>query len=160
MKLRRFFTIFVFAVGLNVPTIGFAQTEESGSENQPPPVEMISSPAEIDEEPLELVTVERRFVHEPIRVTTHPAEDFQPSVSPDGKTLAFVSDRSGNLDIWIRSLDQGSFATPKQVTIHTSVDKKSFLGTQRGTTGIRLPSERSGGRFISPQRERIFQGQG
>ncbi|MFC1569767.1 tetratricopeptide repeat protein, partial [bacterium] len=41
------------------------------------------------------------------QITTHPQMDFQPTVSPNGKWLAFVSSRSGNLDIWIKPLPRG-----------------------------------------------------
>ena len=36
-----------------------------------------------------------------IRVTDHQAYDGAPSFSPDGDYIAFESDRSGALDIWI-----------------------------------------------------------
>ena len=35
------------------------------------------------------------------RITTDPASDVQPTVSPDGTKLAFTSGRSGNNDIWV-----------------------------------------------------------
>lgn len=53
------------------------------------------------------------------QVTTHPSMDFSPSVSPDGRWLAFVSERSGNLDVWIKALPRGRVV---QVTTHQSED--------------------------------------
>lgn len=41
----------------------------------------------------------------PIRVASHPADDVQPRFSPDGKSIAFASNRSGNWDIWIMARD-------------------------------------------------------
>jgi CHAT domain-containing protein/Tol biopolymer transport system component/predicted negative regulator of RcsB-dependent stress response len=41
------------------------------------------------------------------QITTHPQTDLQPAVSPDGRWLAFVSSRSGNLDIWLKPLPRG-----------------------------------------------------
>lgn len=35
------------------------------------------------------------------RVTTHPAFDGKPTISPDGTQIAFPSDRSGTRNIWI-----------------------------------------------------------
>ena len=35
------------------------------------------------------------------RITNDAAEDVMPAFSPDGTTLAFASDRSGNYDIWM-----------------------------------------------------------
>jgi tricorn protease len=34
-------------------------------------------------------------------MTFHDAMDYHPRWSPDGSEIAFTSDRSGNLDIWI-----------------------------------------------------------
>jgi len=38
-------------------------------------------------------------------VTSGMAFDSQPSVSPDGKRLAFISDRSGSENLWVSNLD-------------------------------------------------------
>lgn len=35
------------------------------------------------------------------RLTTDPAQDVMPSISPDGERIAFASDRNGNWDIWV-----------------------------------------------------------
>ncbi len=53
------------------------------------------------------------------QITTYPQSDFQPAVSRDGKWLAFVSQRSGNLDIWVKRLPNGETV---QVTKHQSDD--------------------------------------
>ena len=34
-------------------------------------------------------------------ITSHPAEDREPALSPDGRWLVFVSSRSGNRDLWL-----------------------------------------------------------
>ncbi len=41
------------------------------------------------------------------KLTDDPAGDVQPAISPDGRTIAFSSFRSGNWDLWIISLDGG-----------------------------------------------------
>ena len=46
------------------------------------------------------------------RLTTDPAEDFAPHLSPDGRTLAFHSWRTGSRDIYVQSLDAGAAAEP------------------------------------------------
>lgn len=49
-------------------------------------------------------------------LTSHPAKDDQPSVSPDGRTVAFVSDREGSPQIFLMPLAGGA---TKQATFHT-----------------------------------------
>ncbi len=57
---------------------------------------------------------------EAIRLTAHPAYDYLPTWSPDGKRLAFSSDRYGNEDVFV--LD---FETRKvtQLTYFTNYDR-------------------------------------
>ena len=47
------------------------------------------------------------------RLTRAPGNDGQPRFSPDGRTLAFVSDRTGADQVWIMAVDGGE---PIQVT--------------------------------------------
>ncbi|MDD2666500.1 MAG: hypothetical protein PHD13_05630 [Methanocellales archaeon] len=35
------------------------------------------------------------------QLTTHTAADSRPDWSPDGKKIAFISERAGNVDIWV-----------------------------------------------------------
>lgn len=44
---------------------------------------------------------------EPVRVTTHPAEDRDPVWSPDGSKIAFSSRRNGNWDIYVYDVPRG-----------------------------------------------------
>lgn len=54
-----------------------------------------------------------------VQVTTTPEEESFPAISPDGKWLAFTSNRSGNLDIWVKKLPRGPLI---QVTTHEADD--------------------------------------
>ena len=56
------------------------------------------------------------------RLTLHEADDIKPKWSPDGKTIAFASSRSGNFDIWTISSDGGQAV---QVTFHSAWDSIS-----------------------------------
>ncbi len=50
------------------------------------------------------------------RLTTHPADDRDPHLSPDGEHVAFISTRSGSSQVWIMPSRGGA---PSQVTVHT-----------------------------------------
>lgn len=52
-------------------------------------------------------------------ITVHPAHDFMPVWLPDGKTIAFASDRFGNFDIFTISATGGM---PSRLTFHSSND--------------------------------------
>ncbi len=62
------------------------------------------------------------FGSTPERLTSHPAADYQPTVSADSQLLAFVSTRSGNEDIWIQSLGKAGLGLPRQITTHPASD--------------------------------------
>jgi tricorn protease len=51
-----------------------------------------------------------------IRFTSHHASDSQPMYSPDGKQIAFISDRTGSSQVHVMSRTGGE---PKQLTFHT-----------------------------------------
>ncbi len=47
----------------------------------------------------------------PERLTTDPADDFAPDLSPDGRAIAYHSWRSGSRDIYVKPLDGGPLQT-------------------------------------------------
>ncbi|HKY03270.1 MAG TPA: biopolymer transporter Tol, partial [Blastocatellia bacterium] len=53
------------------------------------------------------------------RITAHKARDVYPRFSPDGRWIAFSSDREGNLDLFIISTEGG---TARQLTFHSADD--------------------------------------
>ena len=54
------------------------------------------------------------------RLTHHPAADFQPNWSPDGRRIAFVSNRNGNPDIYIMNVnDQQQINLTQSQTIES-----------------------------------------
>ncbi|HYL09885.1 MAG TPA: S41 family peptidase [Candidatus Acidoferrales bacterium] len=55
----------------------------------------------------------------PRRLTVHPAHDIFPRFSPDGKWIAFSSNRYGNYDVFVIPADGGE---PKQLTYHSAND--------------------------------------
>jgi tricorn protease len=50
------------------------------------------------------------------RVTFHPSDDSQPRFSPDGQSIAYVSDRTGSPQVYV--MREGD-AAPRQVSWHT-----------------------------------------
>jgi tricorn protease len=54
------------------------------------------------------------------RLTAHIARDFQPRFSPDGKWVAFTSDRNGNNDVFVVAVTGGE---PRQLTYMSGNDE-------------------------------------
>ncbi len=50
------------------------------------------------------------------QLTRHPAVDRQPAWSPDGKQIAFVSEREGGKQVWVMPAGGGA---PRKLTLHT-----------------------------------------
>ena len=73
------------------------------------------------------------------QLTTHQAHDTRPVWSPDGKRIAFASDRNGNFDVFIMNKEGGA---PTQLTTHsaneypdTFSDNEHVLYTASGLPG-------------------------
>lgn len=71
------------------------------------------------------------------RLTAHRGRDLTPRFSPDGKWIAFSSDREGNLDVWVVPAEGGS---PKQLTFHSSDD--NVLGWSPDSKQVLFASSR------------------
>ena len=59
----------------------------------------------------------------PKRLTDHIAMDLYPRFSPDGKWIAFDSNRMGNTDVWLIPVTGGE---PRQLTFHTTSDNIQY----------------------------------
>src|SRR5438270_5763036 len=71
------------------------------------------------------------------RLTVNKARDAYPRFSPDGKWIAFSSDRNGNLDVFIIPSSGGS---AKQLTYHSADD--TVLGWTPDGKGVLFSSQR------------------
>ena len=71
------------------------------------------------------------------RLTVNKARDAYPKFSPDGKWIAFSSDRNGNLDVFIMPSTGG---TARQLTFHSADDV--VLGWTPDGQGILFSSQR------------------
>src|SRR5436305_5479520 len=74
---------------------------------------------------------------DPHRLTVNPARDVYPRFSPDGKWIAFSSDRNGNLDVYLLPVGGG---TPKQLTFHSADD--TVLGWTPDSRAVLFSSNR------------------
>ncbi len=54
-----------------------------------------------------------------LRLTAHAGRDVYPRFSPDGKWVAFSSERNGNLDVFVVAARGGQ---PRQLTFHSGDD--------------------------------------
>ena len=71
------------------------------------------------------------------RITDNPARDVYPKFSPDGKWIAFSSDRNGNLDVYVVPTEGGQ---PKQLTFHSADD--NVLGWTPDSHAVLFSSNR------------------
>jgi tricorn protease len=71
------------------------------------------------------------------RLTVHSARDIFPRFSPDGKWIAFSSDRNGNLDVFIIPSKGGD---AKQLTFHSADD--NVLGWTPDSRNVLFSSQR------------------
>ncbi|MFN2502556.1 MAG: S41 family peptidase [Pyrinomonadaceae bacterium] len=78
------------------------------------------------------------------RLTVNRARDVYPRFSPDGKWIAFSSERNGNLDVFIIPSGGG---TAKQITFHSADD--TVLGWKPDSSGVLFSSNR--GEDFTPQ---------
>ena len=78
------------------------------------------------------------------RLTTHPARDVLPRFSPDGKWIAFSSNRYGNFDVFVMPATGGD---AKQLTWHSGAD--TVVGWSRDGKRVLFSAARGDGAFPS-----------
>jgi len=76
------------------------------------------------------------------RLTDHRARDVYPRFSPDGRLIAFSSNRYGNYDVFVVPATGG---TPKRLTFHTGTD--DVVGWTRDSQNVIFRSARGDGAF-------------
>ncbi|MEX2611420.1 MAG: DPP IV N-terminal domain-containing protein [Gemmatimonadota bacterium] len=81
----------------------------------------------------------------PVRLTAHIARDQAPRFSPDGRWVAFSSDRMGNMDVWVMPAAGGE---PTQLTFESGGD--GVEGWTPDGTGIVFTTSRGAFPFGSP----------
>jgi eukaryotic-like serine/threonine-protein kinase len=81
------------------------------------------------------------------RLTFGPGLQTDPTFSPDGKFIAYASDRTGNFDIWVQALSGGS--DPVQVTKSPAQDMQPAW-SPNGSTLVYHSDRGGGGLFRVP----------
>jgi len=81
----------------------------------------------------------------PRRLTVNPAHDFSPRFSPDGKWIAFTSNRTGNNDVFVMPSTGGE---PRQLTWYSG-DDQALAWTPDGK-GIVISTQRGANAWGSP----------
>lgn len=84
----------------------------------------------------------------PVQLTTHAGLDLHPALSPHENAIAFVSDRTGSLEIFVRALDGSATETP------LTSDGAQNVQPAWSPDGrfIAYHSQRGGGIWIVPSR--------
>lgn len=78
---------------------------------------------------------------EPQRLTTAPGTNNQPCWSPDGKTIAFVSNRGGSAQVWLLPIDGGEARQLTKLPIDVSGPIWSPLGDKIAFTAEVYPGK-------------------
>ena len=79
-----------------------------------------------------------------VRVTDNTGRDVYPRFSPDGKSIAFSSNRYGNYDVFVVSVTGG---VPKRLTYHTG--NEEVVGWTRDSQKVVFRTARGDGAFPS-----------
>lgn len=87
----------------------------------------------------------------PAQITSNPGQDFAPAISPDGKLLVYVSDQSGNLDLWLKYLDPAVHLPDQRLTFHTAEDNSpAFSPDGKSIVFVSHRSDPRGDIYILP----------
>src|SRR5206468_3285615 len=65
------------------------------------------------------------------RITQDRAMNYRPSISADGSKLAYVSDRTGNFDVWLKDLVSG-----KETALTHSEKAENFVAISRDASQV------------------------
>jgi tricorn protease len=65
------------------------------------------------------IWISDRDGHHPIRLTAHPASEFSPHFSPDGRWIAFSANYDSNTDVYVVPTEGGQ---PRRLTWHPAAD--------------------------------------
>ena len=82
-------------------------------------------------------------VWQPVAVVQTEANEYHPAFSPDGKELAFVSNRAGNYDVWLMTAGGKDLvnltdnkAQDTSPARHPDGKKLAFVSTRSGGSDV------------------------
>ena len=85
----------------------------------------------------------------PMQLTTDDAAEWQGKVSPDGKLVAFVSDRdsdaNNDADIWVRELNSGADRSPRAVRVTRAPGDESHPAWAPDNARVAYAADRGNG---------------
>ncbi len=97
------------------------------------------------------------------RLTTAPGADNHPRWSPDGKTIAFVSDRSGSAQVWLLPTDGGEARQLTKLPIDVSGpiwspkgDKLAFVAEVHPGSGVDETAQKDADKAANKSKVRIY----
>jgi len=82
--------------------------------------------------------------------TNFEGMETTPAISPDGKFVAFISDRDGRLDVWLSSVGSGRFVNVTHGTEEVVVGGTRALGFSGNGTEVWLSGPQAPGNRILP----------
>ena len=83
---------------------------------------------------------------EPQRLITGLSQETHPTLSADGRKLLFISDRAGNLDVWLRDLATGS---DQPVTISTQQEPRGVISPDGARAAFVRDEERTRNLYVT-----------
>jgi Tol biopolymer transport system component len=79
---------------------------------------------------------------DPVNLTNHPADDWDPNWSPDGSMIAFASDRDGNPEIYVMNSSDGK--NLRRLTENETIDEQPAWWQDATSDRIAFVSYRDG----------------
>lgn len=90
-----------------------------------------------------------------LQLTTHPAQDTRPIWSPDGKNIAFASDREGSFDVFFISSEGG---VPVRLTTNSAAEYPiAFKDPEHILYSANILQDNKDGQFPSGQFPQIYE---
>ena len=71
----------------------------------------------------------------PVQLTSHPASEYAPHFSPDGKWIAFSANYDNNTDVYVIPVEGGQ---PRRLTWHPAAGRRDGMERRRQARAVRV----------------------